>query len=509
MLPRSGRFYDTRAVNSPNHGGKRHQHLLDNTAQRAVSIATAGLMTGASSPARPWFKLRTPYDELNERPQVKQWLGIVEKRMREVLGQTNTYRAFRQMYEELLVFGTAGDIILSDYEKVLRNYPLTIGEYAIDVDGRGIVDTLYRKFDMTVGAAVQRFGYRAVSQHVRSMYDNRNLNAWIAVLHQIEPRRERNPLKVDNANMAWTSNYYEFGGEQDVVLRESGFDDFPALVPRWTTRGEDIYGSSQGMLTLGDVKQLQQQQLRKSQAIDFMSLPPLQAPVGSKVDMTPGAVNYVDLGQSSAQVRNLMNIDIDLNALREDIQDVQLRIKQAFFEDMFMMIAADNRAQPATAREIAERHEEKLLMLGPVLESLHDEMLSPKIEIVFSHMVRAGLVPTPPQEMQGQPLVIQFVSMLAQAQRLVGLGSVDRLLGTVAMVAPMRPDILDKVDMDQIVDVYADMLGVDPSVIVADEHVALVREQRAEQEQAAAAVAAAPDLAASAKDLAQMEQAQG
>ncbi len=506
FLPRSGRFNTSRAHGAPNDGGKRHQHILDNTPQRAMNIATAGLMTGASSPARQWFKLRTPYDELNERPAVKTWLALVEKRMRDLFNSSNIYRCLRQNYQELLAFGTAATVVLPDFETVTRGYPLTIGQYALDTDDKGRVNTLYRKEEMRVGQIVQRFGYKNCSVHIRDAYDSKRLAAFFPILHVIEPRRERDPMKVDNRNFRWTSNYYEFGGNDEDVLRESGYNAFPVIAPRWETRGEDTYGSGPGMLALGDTKQLQLQQLRKSQAIDFKSLPPLQVPAGTKVNLTPGSLTYVDVANSP--VRNLMNVDISINELREDIMDVRQRIERAFYVDMFLMIAADQRAQPATAREVAERHEEKLLMLGPVLESLHDEMLAPLVELAFAYMLDGGAVPEAPRELQGQPLVVRFVSLLAQAQQLVGLGSIDRLLGLVGNVAGIVPDVLDKVDVDQAVDVYADALGVDPTIIVDDDRVAEIRAARAAVQQQQQAVAAAPPMAAAARDMAEAEAMQ-
>jgi hypothetical protein len=113
---------------------------------------------------------------------------------------------------------------------------------------------------------------------------------------------------------------------------------------------------------------------------------------------------------------------------------VRQRINQAFYADLFLMISNDQRRMPVTAREIAERHEEKLLMLGPVLERLHDEMLSPLIDITFAKHREAGILPPPPPELQGQDLKIEFVSTLAQAQKAVGLGSLRSLIGTVALV---------------------------------------------------------------------------
>ena len=507
-LPRSGRFMDSVTANAPARGEKRNQHILDNTGKRAVGIATAGLMSGASSPARPWFKLRTPYDDLNERPAVKRWLDNVEKRMREVFNQSNTYRAMRQSYRDLLVYGTHGDIVLDDFESVLHHYPMTMGEYALDANDKSIVDTVYRKFDMRVGQVVQKFGYTQCSQHVRNMYDRRTLDAYIPVLHVIEPRRERNPMKLDNKNMPFASCYYEFGGQDQDYLKESGFQIFPALAPRWElSNSADVYGTSPGMDALGDTKQLQHQQLRKSQGIDFMSLPPLQAPANTKVNMTPGSITYVD---TTNPIKNLMDVKLDLGMLREDILDVRGRIERAYYVDMFLLIIGDERVQPATAREIAERHEEKLLMLGPVLESLHDEMLAPLVELAFAYMLRSGLIPPPPREMSGMPIVIQFVSLLAQAQRLVGLSSIDRLLGTIlnaASIVPQAGVMLDKVDTDQLVDVYADTLGVDPTLVGADDQVALIRAERQKAAQQAQAVEAAPQLASAAKDMAAAQPA--
>lgn len=144
-------------------------------------------------------------------------------------------------------------------------------------------------------------------------------------------------------------------------------------------------------------------------------------------------------------------------------------------------------------------------MLGPVLERLHDEMLSPMIDVVFSKMVKAGILPPAPDEMQGNDLKVEFVSTLAQAQRAVGLGALDRLLGTVMQVAPVRPDVMDKIDLDQIVDKYSDMLAVDPTVIVADDKVAIVRAERQKQMAAAQAAQSMPAAAQTAKTASEVD----
>ena len=479
LLPRSGRFI----VSDRNKGEKRHNAIYDSTATRGLRVLAAGLMAGMTSPARPWFRLTTSDPDLDESAAVKQWLKDVRTQMMLVFARSNTYRALHTMYEELGAFGTASTIIVPHFKNVIHHHPLTVGQYAIAENHEGHVNTLYREFSMSVVQMVREFGYDKCSLSVRSMYDRGNLDAFIPIHHAIEPRADRDLSKKDSLNMPFRSCYFEAGGDNDELLRESGYKEFNAVCPRWAISGGDVYGNSPAMEALGDIKQLQHEQLRKAQAIDFQTKPPLQAPMAAKVNgvnMLPGGVSYVDAASPTGGIRSAFEVNLNLNHLREDIMDVRQRINSAFHADMFLMLANGTNGQ-MTATEVAERHEEKLLMLGPVLERLHNEMLSPMVEMTFAQQIEAGTLPPPPQEMQGKELSIEFVSMLAQAQRAVATNSIDRFVGNLGAVAGFKPDVLDKFDADKWADTYADALGIDPDLIVAGEQVALIRQSRAEQ----------------------------
>lgn len=510
LLPYSGRF----TMSDRNRGDVSFNNIIDETGTYALDTLSAGMMAGMTSPARPWFRLATSDRELMEFEPVKLWLNEVTELMRDIFARSNTYRSLHTMYEELGAFATAVNIVEDDFDAVIHNNVLTAGEYAIAVNDKGQIDTCYREFEMTLMNVVEKFvlqpdgsfDWSRVSANIKNAWDtHRGLDSWIPVLHAIEPRKGRDTYKKDAKNMPWSSCYIETArGSEDKFLRESGYKRFPALGTRWHTRGGDIYGNGPSFRALGSIKQLQHEQLRKGQGIDYMSLPPIQLPTEMKnaqVDTLPGGVSYFPMGGAGQGAKTLFEVNINLDHLLADIQDVRQRINRAFYADLFLMLSQDQRRQPVTAREIAERHEEKLLMLGPVLERLHNEMLQPLIDLTFARVVETGIVPQPPQEMQGMELKIEFVSTLAQAQRLVGLGSIDRMLGVVAMVAPVKPDILDKLDTDQLVDKVADLTGVDPSLIVADDKVALIRADRAEQQAAMQQAAAMPAGAKAAKDL--------
>ena len=498
--PRAGRF----VMGDQNKGDKRHQSIYDRTALGAQRTLAAGLMSGMTSPARPWFRLALADKDLMERPGVKTWLHRTGVLLRDVFSASNTYRALQQGYAELGLFGSWATVIESDFDTVLHHHPLTVGEYALGTNHKGQVDTLVREYEMTSGQMLKQFGRAALSPTVQGLVDRGRLNAWIPVVHIIEPRTDRDTRKKDAANMAFSSCYFEAGNSNaDKLLRESGYRRFPALCPRWETVSGDVYGHSPGMECLGDVKQLQHQQLRKSQAIDYQTNPPLQVPVGMKDNARarlPGGVSYYDQVSPGGGIRTAFEVNLDLNALREDIQDVRGRIRSAYYEDLFMMLASDTRSG-ITATEVAERHEEKLLMLGPVLERLHNELLSPMVDIAFDKASEAGILPEPPPELEGMDVKVEFVSTLAQAQRIAAAQGMDRLLSTVGTMSQLWPEARHKINALQVIDDYADTYGVNPELVRDDDAVREIQQQEAQAAQAAQQAEAAPVAAQTAKTL--------
>lgn len=507
LLPRAGRFLPT----ENNRGGRAAlRKILDSTGTRALRTLSGGMMSGMTSPARPWFRLTTFNPELDESYEVKVWMSQVTSLMQMVFYKSNTYRALQMAYEELGAFGTSATLIYDDFDRVIHCRPLTIGEFAIATDSRGRVNTVYREFRMTVAMLVQEFGLENVSRTVKDLYDRGQMDEWVEVINAIEPRTERDPRKTDAKNMPYLSVYFEKSGDKGKVLRETGFTEFPAMCARWSVTGGDIYGTSPGMEALGDLCQLQQMQFRKSQAIDYKVHPPVLIPSEMKnmgTQFLPGGVIPYSNAQQAQQIRSAYMVDLDLNSLLVDIQDVRQRINEAFYRDIFMLMV-NSTDKTMTATEVTERHEEKMLLMGPVLERLNAEMLDPLINIVFNKLVQADLLPPLPEDLQGQQLNIEFISILAQAQKAISTNSVDRMFSVLGNLAGMRPDIVDNVDLDFWPQWYADALGVDPRFIVSGKKVAVIREQRAQADQQAAAMEQLQGATQAAKNMGMSMQGQ-
>ena len=511
VAPLSGRFFYTDA----NKGNKvqRQKKVFDTTAKRSLNVLAAGLMAGMTSPARPWFRLGLSDKQLMEQHDVKEWLQVVTDTMREVFARSNTYRALHQVYLELGAFGTACSVLMPDFDNIIHHFPLTVGEYCFATNDKGIVDTMYREFNMTVGQIVSQFGRENASLATQRLYDQGNYDQWVLVQHVIEPRTGRDITKKDALNMKFKSCYYEQGGQSDPnkMLGESGFKRFPALAARWAVTGNDVYGTGPGHDALPDIRQLQHEQLRKGQAIDYQTNPPLQVPATLKeagVNRLPGGVQYVDNVGGDNAIKTMFDVQLDLRALQESIVDVRGRIKANFYEDLFLMLANDTRSG-ITATEVAERHEEKLLMLGPVLERLHNELLDPLIDATFERIMDANILPPPPQSMRGREVNIEYVSMLAQAQRAVGLASFDRAIATVGALAGAKQDqsVWDILDTDKLMEEYNDALGVPARIVRGPDQIAAIRAARAQEAQAAKAMQAADAMANTAATASQVDPA--
>lgn len=514
LLPRTGQFNSTDA----NRGDRRNEDILDNTATMAIGTLAAGMQSGMTSPARPWLKLETADTDLMNVKAVSLWLDQVTQKLRTVFSRSNTYRALHGMYAELGAYGTAPAVVLPDFQDVIRFYPMTVGEYCLSTDDRGVVNTMSRKLQMTVDQIVRRYvmkggreDWAVVSPTIKNMWDRHNVDSWIPVAHLIQPRKDRDTRKLDARNMPFESIMLETGGNDDALLSESGYRRFPVVAPRWFTRGQDIYGSNcPGMTALGDILQLQQEQLRKGQAIDYMVKPPLQVPTSLKNnddgDFLPGGVTYVDAVGPGNAVRSAFDVQLNLQHLLGDLQDVRARINSAFYADLFLFLSnVQGMKGQMTAREVAEIHEEKLLMLGPVVENIETDGLAPVVDITFDACMEAGILPPPPPELAGgMDLNIEFIGLLSQAQRAVSMAGVDRIIGATASIAAAKqdPSVWDKIDTDAVIDKAASYVGVDPEVIRGDDEVAAIREGRAQAQQAAAAQEQAARVAATAKDLA-------
>jgi hypothetical protein len=526
ILPRRARFY----VTDVNKGDRRNQKIIDSTATSAARTLSAGMMAGVTSPARPWFRLITGDAEVDEQESVLEWLDEVRRRMMTAMLRSNLYNKLPILYGDLGTFGTAAMAIMEDDESIFRCYDFPIGTFYIANDDRLRVRTFCRVFRLSVDQVVQRWGAIDPKTGMPSFIDGRPTNislttqnlwksgtrqAWVDIVQMIQPNYAYDGTKIESQYKRYLQIYYEVAAPNQKIdaaalglLEKTGYDEFPIMAARWETNSEDVYATNcPGMTALGDIKQLQVGAKRLAQAVEKMINPPMTGPSAlrtAKTSLLPGDITYLDTQQGQLGFRPVheVNFGAAIGPMDEMLQACRLRIQRAFYEDLFLMLAESDRRQ-ITAREIDERHEEKLLALGPMLEQLNQDVLDPTIDRIFNIMLRKGLLPPPPEEIQGMPLHVEYVSIMAQAQKQIGLAALERAASFAGQVAQVDPSILDDIDNDELMRQYFDASGVPPKILRDPKDVATLRAQRQQQAAAQQAAESAPKVAGAVKSLSQ------
>lgn len=488
-------------------------YLLDPHARFALRTLRSGLHGGMTSPSRPWFKLGVTDPDLTDSPAVREWFFPIERTMREVFRASNVYSAVQQMYKQCGNYGSAAMFLRPDPYSVLHCHPMEIGEFWLAADERGRANTVIRRSTVTISQAAERYGLENLSQHSRNLYDRGQYHEEIDVVIQIKPRRKRSLTGVGNRNLPYMLIAYEEGSDKGNILQVSGVDDNAVAVSRWETAGYEPYGvSSCGIDALSDARQLQWYAMQKAQAIDTALRPPLQGPAMLKShdkNFYPGGITYLaDVDLQRGGLRPVFETNFDMNPLREEIAEERRRVDQAYFVDLFLMFQNPGvvTGDKPTAEQIVRQHEEKLVMLGPVLENLSGELLQPLIERTFSLMQSQNLIPPPPEEIQGQEIKIEYVSVLAQAQKLAGLNPIERGMNIIGTAAQLDPSVIDHFDAREAIEEAFDVIGAPPQTLRSRDEVAAIQQQRAQQQQLAAAAEAAPGVAQAANLLSEAAQ---
>lgn len=504
--PKRGAFYDT-AANAANRGIARDKKIKDTTAREALRTLQNGMMSGATSPARPWFRLGMKSDAFADDPEVKLWRSEVTKRMLRVFADSNIYLVLHNAYGDAGLFGTAGFLLLEDYEDVVRAYPLVLGQFFVGLDHRLAVNTLGREFAMTVGQVVAKWGYEKCSKKVQADWDAGRYDVSLDICHLIEPNEDRDLRLVDAKGMAFREMYWEKNSNDDF-LEVGGYHEFPAIIFRWDVNGNDPYGTSPGMDVLPDVKQLHSQQVWKGKGIAKQVDPPLNAPATMKnepVTGVAGGVNFTTEADAKAGLRAVYQVNLNLSDLKEDMEETRNAIKRGFYADLFFAISQMEGVQPRGNKEIEERKDEKFVQLGPVLERLHGEGLGPMVKRVYHLMDRAGLIPEKPDALKDVEPEIEFISVLAVAQKAVATVGIERLLQLIGQIFEAFPEAREKVDIFDLIDDYADFLGIDPRLIIPTDDAKAAIDQQRKQAQQQQTLEQVPGLAKSASDLANAE----
>lgn len=513
-LPFLGEFDDT--DDETDKGRRRDLAISNGVAWLANQAFAAGIMSGLTPPSRQWFKFCFSRDQENITAErlLEERQAIVEA----VLHRSNFYNTIHACYTEL-PFGQAPIGVFMSPETGVRFQSYTVGSYYLDTSAGNRVNTFARKIKMNAAQIAQQFGEDNLPRNVQDAFRTpaRKYDQTFDVWWLVMPNNRQKGMSPSRNNMPYQSLYWVDG--QDIhdnggFLYTGGCEECPVLVARYQVTGNDSYGKGPGWYAEGDAKSLQIMKKDFLTAVEMTVKPPLVTNANtyqSGVNCYPGGVTVANENIGSVGVGTLFQVQTNLQWMVQEIQRLEETIKRTYSADLFLMLDSIDTPQ-MTAREVMERQQEKLQQLGPVVERLQDEFLTPIIERVYNILERNNIFPPLPddiaEELAEADVKIEYISPLAQAQKMSGLVNIEQALAFVGQMAQLYPESLKMIDPLGTVKRYFELLGapaamqrsVEEATQMLQEEQEAMMQQEEEQRQLQNAQALAP-IAQAAKNL--------
>lgn len=468
--------------------------VLDETIFYARTTLGSFFASAMTNPSRVWSQWNFTNPDLGESQAAKDFLYTLNQRRSSILSQSNFYDTMAWVYEEWPTFGTAVVLIEEDEEDVVRYVPWGIGSYGLADDHKGNCIAISRRFPMTVRQVVERFATRKdgsvdvsrLSAALGTMVRNDQWETQVEITHLICPNPAHDPTKADPEAFPFSSYYWESGSPLNEgmggFLAKEGYREWPAMVFRWKRIVGDPFGvDAPGIATLAANKSLQQMESDMLLAVEKLAKPPLVVPTElQNASLLPAARNAVNTrtGQTIGALHDTAPVAVQI--ISETQEKIRERIWSLWWTRLVLALTTTD-GRERTAREIEEISSEKFLVLGRVVESAA-QAFRVASEREFAIMQRRGFLPEVPPELENEALDIEYTSLLAIAQKSVGLSALERFGGWIGEMAKLTGDagMLLKLDTQQLVDEVAIRSGVPPRIIRSDEDVRKIERAQAD-----------------------------
>ena len=470
MLPRKADITQKRTK-----GDKRHDQIFDGTATHALELLAASLHGMLTSTTSSWFALKYRNDIINDDDGAAEWLEDCNKVMLQAFSRSNFQQEIFELYHDLIAFGTAGMFIQNDEDDDLRFKTIHISELFIAENQKGIVDTVLRKFFLKARSLPTMFPKAEFPHAIKDLINNKPQDD-VTIIHAVMPN-EMGGIYENSVNKPFSSCYVH--EDTGFLFSESGFNDFPYVVPRYLKASNEIYGRSPAMNALPDVKMLNTMSKVSIKAAQKQIDPPLMVPDDGfvlPVRTVPGGLNFYRAG--TRERIEPLNIGSNQPLGLQMEEQRRKAIRENFFVDQLLSVQGSN----MTATEVMQKSEEKMRILGPVLGRLQSELLQPLITRCFNILLKQNKFREVPEFLQDQMIEIEYVSPIAKAQKAGDLSSIMRgieVFGAIQQVSP----VFDYLDVDGLVNHLKDVIGLPAKILRSRAEVEQIREEKQQQAQ--------------------------
>lgn len=469
--------------------------IVNDIARQASHVLTSGIYSGMTNPSSMWFKREWADERINEVFPLKQWLQDSTKLLHTGLHRSGFYAMANSLISATCNFGTGvfyvGEDTATDVAP-FRFELLSAGEYAYSLDAIGRIGTFVRTVYKSERQMVETWPDTVSDKMVERVAKNKaGVDVRDRVILELVMRK---PFM----NKAVTRIVYELEGvandlysnEQADISKEpleiSGFHEFPYFAFKWDEEYGDAYGSKNpGFCVVEASQRLQEVEKSTLMAVHKEVDPALMIPsrFRGKFKSMPGGRNYSSY--PGEKIEPVHQSKFNFNGVFMTKEAIEKQIQKIYFNDIFLTGARDPNASPMKAEQVKVQEQEKMFRIGPMVERLSGTLVE-MLTRCSNIMERKGLFPelSPELKQMAGDSKIAIISPLASAQRSLELVGLNSYLGFIMQGAQFDQAIMDKVDIDNAADLYADVTGVDMSIVPTPEQVAQKRQARQKRQQA-------------------------
>lgn len=476
-------------------GTNRQKQIFDSTGVSSVLLLASALHGNLTPIQTKWLALRSSQ---NTRPYFDM---VTSDLMATFASPTSMFAAqAHEFYMDIVAFGTA---VMGVFDIGGREIfkTMNLADCWIDENDMGEVDTLYYCQKYTAAQMIERFGESNVHEKVLK---EESPQKKFKVLHVASPRYVNMGVGAQAKDKPFMSLYIDV--ENKHLIRESGFDEFPYVVARFSKRSGEKYGYGPGMSSKSEVRMLNQIVEVMIRAATKNADPPVLSPVDGVVlpmRLDPGGINYYNPDVGEPTFWN--------NGFRPDYMDNLIERKRLDIQRMFFIdfLTLPDRSR-MTATEILQRAQDSFRNMAAVNARLETEFLSKLVRRTFLMKVENGSIPRPPIEAQGKDVVIEYTSPMALAQKSISANSVLQGLSVVAQAAQFDPSVASIINAPNMVrDQLLNTFFVPSSYLRSEEEYEQIINQQQEMQASAAMSQNIGQYASGAKDVASAIQTLG
>lgn len=428
-------------------GARQTTRLYDTTAPDANRKLANFINGSLTSSSTRWFNLITRDESLMREREVAMWLDETATRIYAAFQQSNFNAVVPQVYASLSAMGLAAMYLEAREQDVpgfngFRFTVIPVGQFVVDDNHEGFVDTFARMFELTAKAAVGKFGLEKLPERIQKAYkDPRCCYDRFQFIHFVMPRANGDGRSSKKLPVA--SYYLEY--QSKTIVKESGYHEMPVFVPRWETEEGEVYGRGPGHIALPDIRSLNASKKIGLEALTLQVRPPLQVPHdginGGIARLTPAAQNSMMDDREIKPI--LLGQDLKSEMVKGD--ELRQQIRSVFHRDLVALPDKNYMTATEIVKQLDLIHRE----LGPTIGNIEDQLLRPLIDRAFGLMWRAKAIAPPPPALDGADLDITYEGPLARAQRSGDLTAYQGALALVAGMAEFDQTVLDNLDTDE------------------------------------------------------------